>query len=241
MMATGTAVTMGEDVLTGRNNSSKESPLASESRTQHYPWQLEASTYLRAAGMTETLTPLVHAGVKRLHALLVSSPLLAPIVSHPAYFLAVSILLLLPFSALLATVRVAPDAVFPLTAYKPAPSALPPPPYHMHPLNSTAVTSLFDCWMGRFPPDRVPWSGMLGGDTAFRPDAKYLYFRRGMDSCVGFIHYTASLRCRVVLAERLNRTLVVDAVFCTASAHSRDKRGRMKPLYAYYDMSVVRA
>ena len=87
----------------------------------------------------------------------------------------------------------------------------------------------------------MPWSGMLGGDSAFNPEAKYLYFRRGMDHCVGYIHYTASLRCRMVLAERLNRTLLVDAVFCTAPAHTKDHKARMKPLYAYYDMNVVRA
>ena len=163
---------------------------------------------------------------------------LAPI-TDPACLLTIPLppflllfLLFLPIFAISISAYLSPDLLV-FTKHTPL--------SRIYPLNDTAVTSLFDKTKGWSLPDRVPWSGMLAGDAAFSPDDKYVFFRRGMDYCVGFIHYTSSLRCRMMLAERLNRTLVVDAGFCTAGVHTRDRRARLKPLHAYYDMDVVRA
>ena len=181
-------------------------------------------------------------GVKRL----LSLPLVVRVVSVPTCFLAACFLLLLPFLVNLATTAVSVS----VTSNEPPSPALeahagsgllPSPPPRSYPLNSTTVASLFDDRMNRLPPDRFPWSGMLPWDTAFSAGAKYMYFRRALDDCVGFIHHTASLRCRMVLAERLNRTLLVDAAFCTARTHTKRRRKFVKPLYAYYDMDVIRA
>ena len=121
------------------------------------------------------------------------------------------------------------------------------PPWLVLPLDSPAVLSLLrpanegGPHAFKLPPeDKLVWNGMLAGDVAFDPDARYVYFTRGMDLCVGFIHFTASLRCRVELAERMGRTLVSDGRFCTADVHSADGLPYFQHLYAYYDMDVVR-
>ena len=115
-----------------------------------------------------------------------------------------------------------------------------------YPLSSPQVLSLLDSWDNKNVPRTFPWAGMASGgsdaDVALlRPEGRFLYVRRGEDSCVGFNHFTASLSCRVELARKLRRVLVMDAVFCTPPAHSRGaKEGLVRPIYAYYDMDAVR-
>ena len=116
--------------------------------------------------------------------------------------------------------------------------------FPIYPLDAPEVQSLLDSWDGREIPRTFPWAGMasVDADVAWlRPEGRFLYLRRGEDSCVGFNHYTASLSCRVELARKLRRVLVMDAVFCTPPAHNRGAReGLVRPMYAYYDMDAVR-
>ena len=162
-------------------------------------------------------------------------------------------LLSLPFAALLTTLLIVPTVMIssPIASLI---CSLLPPPFPTFPLSSPPILTLLEAdrtrhWDIARPSDPgplhlLPWTGMLplrqGSSAPFHPGAKYVYFRRGMDSCAGFIHYTASLRCRAHIAARLKRTLLVDADFCTAQEHAREGRGYMRPLHAYYDMDVVR-
>ena len=78
------------------------------------------------------------------------------------------------------------------------------------------------------------------GGIVFDPDGGEVYFTGGMDDCVRFIHYTASLKCRVEIVERIARTLVSDARFCTPNVHPADKSLHYQHLYVYYDLDAVR-
>ena len=145
------------------------------------------------------------------------------------------------FASAVVTLLVHEPVIRYFTPPPPPPPSPPPLPGSIHYLYSPTILDMLEPVKAPKVADSGhPWSGVLATDEPFRVDTRYIYIKRGGDACVGFNHFSSSLRCRVLEAVRLNRTLVMDDYFCTAQVHATNMIGRIHPMYAYIDMDAVR-
>ena len=101
--------------------------------------------------------------------------------------------------------------------------------------------TILDLLRDPFPGNNTsPWFTLPPGEPAFDPGRKYLYVQSGGDLCAGYSHHTFSLVCTIAEAMHLNRTLVLDGLFCSVAEQTESGRMRVRPMFSYIDLDHMR-